>query len=172
MLQTFIECKWVLWWACGLFSGMIEMMPHVPITFFFISSNDVISLEWRPLNFRAITHPYSLRPQTYFRLSLTRVLRGQPFNFWRGRGGLVISGHQEFFFLAIWWAGYFFPFFPISFLLHLCCMQFFSSDKRLQKIYFPKSPTPSPPRAKLTAPKSTQKQIVEYDIKSTVDKLK
>ena len=26
--------------------------------------------------------------------------------------------------------------FPISSLLHLCCMQFFSSDKRLQEIFF------------------------------------
>ena len=29
--------------------------------------------------------------------------RGRPFNSWGGRGGWVISGHQEFFFvLAIW----------------------------------------------------------------------
>ena len=146
MLQTFIECKWVLWWACGLFSGMIEMMPHVPITFFFISGNDVISLEWRPLNFRAITHPYSLRPQTYFRLSLTRVLRGQPFNFWRGRGGLVISGHQEFFFLAIWWAGYFFPFFShklsITFVLHAI----FFFRQALAENFFSKITHPPPPQ--------------------------
>ena len=53
----------------------------------------------------------------------------------------VISGRREFFFVAIWWAGYFFPFFfPISFLLHLCCMQLFSSDKRLQKIFFQNHP--------------------------------
>ena len=31
---------------------------------------------------------------------------------------------------------FFFPFFPISFLLHLCCMQCFSSEKRLQEIFF------------------------------------
>ena len=55
-------------------------------------------------------------------------------------------GHQEFFFLAIWWAGYFFPFFPISSLLHLCCMQFFSSDKRLQEIFFQNHP---PPRSRV-----------------------
>ena len=34
----------------------------------------------------------------------------------------MISGRQEFFFLAIWWAGYFFPFFShklsITFVLH------------------------------------------------------
>ena len=39
-----------------------------------------------------------------------------------GEGGAVISGHQEYFFLAIWWAGYFFPFFShklsITFVLH------------------------------------------------------
>ena len=33
--------KWVLWWAYGLFSAMIEIMPHVLITFF-ISGNDAI----------------------------------------------------------------------------------------------------------------------------------
>ena len=54
----------------------------------------------------------------------------------------MISGHQEFFFLAIWWAGYFFPFFPLSSLLHLCCMQFFSSDKRLQEFFFQNHPPP------------------------------
>ena len=56
----------------------------------------------------------------------------------------MISGHQEFSFLAIWSAGYFFPFFPINFLLHLCCMQFFSSDKRLQEIIFQNHPPPPP----------------------------
>ena len=53
-----------------------------------------------------------------------------------------ISGQQEFFILPIWWAGYFFPFFPISFLLHLCCMQFFPSDKRLQEFFFKITPRP------------------------------
>ena len=76
-------------------------------------------------------------------------LRGRPFNSWGW--GWVISGHQEFFFLAIWWAGYFFPFFPISSLLHLCCMQFFSSDKRLQEIFFQNHPPP-PSRVKWSAP--------------------
>ena len=33
-------------------------------------------------------------------------------------------------------------FFPISFLLHLCCMQLFSSDKRLQEIFFQNHPPP------------------------------
>ena len=31
-----------------------------------MSGNDVISLESRPLNFRAFIHAYSLRPQTLF----------------------------------------------------------------------------------------------------------
>ena len=57
----------------------------------------------------------------------------------------MISGHQEFFFLAIWWAGYFFPFFPIRSLLHLCSMQFISSDKRLQELFFQNHP-PLPPQ--------------------------
>ena len=29
--------------------------------------NDVISLQWRPLDFRVFIHVYSLRPQAYFR---------------------------------------------------------------------------------------------------------
>ena len=60
------------------------------------------------------------------------TLRGWPFNSWGEGGGWVISGRQELFFLAIWWAGYFFPskcstgyFFPSSFL----CRIFFSSKK-------------------------------------------
>ena len=53
-------------------SAMIEMTCHVN-HFFFISSNDVISLESRPWNFGVVIHAYSLRPQTHFRLSLTRV---------------------------------------------------------------------------------------------------
>ena len=74
------------------------------------------------------------------------VIRGRPCNSWGG--GAVISGHQEFFFLSIWWAGYFFLLIPISFLLHLRCMQFFSSDKRLEKFLFKKS-TPPPPRSRV-----------------------
>ena len=38
-----------------------------------MSGDDVIALELRPLNFRVFIHAYSLRPQTYFRSSLTRV---------------------------------------------------------------------------------------------------
>ena len=58
----------------------------------------------------------------------------------------MISGHQEFFFLVIWWAGYFFPFFShklfITFVLHAI----FFSDKRLQEIFFQNHPpTPPPP---------------------------
>ena len=39
----------------------------------------------------------------------------------------------------------FFPFFPISSLLHLCSVQFFSSDKRLQEIFF-QNHLPLPPQ--------------------------
>ena len=46
----------------------------------------------------------------------------------------MISGRQEFFFSNLVGRVFFSLFFPISFLLHLCCMQFFSSDKRLQEI--------------------------------------
>ena len=53
----------------------------------------------------------------------------------------------------------FFPFFPINFLLHLCCMQFFSSDKRLQEFFFSKSPTPLPPRVKWSAPYEIRPKI-------------
>ena len=53
--------------------AMFEMTHHVLITFF-ISGNDVISLDWRPLNFCVIIQAYSLRLQMCFRLLLTHVL--------------------------------------------------------------------------------------------------
>ena len=69
-------------------------------------------------------------------------VRGRPFN--SGGGGWVISGHQEFFFLAIWWAGYFFPFFShklsITFVLHAI----FFFRQALAGNFFSKSPTPPP----------------------------
>ena len=68
------------------------------------------------------------------------------------REGVGDFWSSRIFFLAIWWVGYFFPFFPISFLLHLCCMQLFSPDKRLQEFFFSKSPTPAW-RVKWSAPK-------------------
>ena len=43
----------------------------------------------------------------------------------------------------------FFPFFPIRFLLHLCCMQFFSFDKGLQEIFFKINHPPPPPPQEL-----------------------
>ena len=45
---------------------------------------------------------------------------------------------QHFFFLACSSA-------RIFFLFHLCCMQFFSSNKRLREIFFQNHPLPSPP---------------------------
>ena len=69
---NFIVCKWVLWWACSLFSRMIEWCAML-ITFL-IYGNDVISLESRPLNFHVFKHTYSLRPQRYLKSSLKRVL--------------------------------------------------------------------------------------------------
>ena len=39
---------------------------------------------------------------------------------------------------------FFFPFFPMSFLLHLCCMQFSSSDKRFQEFFSQNQPPPPP----------------------------
>ena len=53
--------------------AMFEMTHHVLITFF-ISGNDVISLDSRPLNFCVIIQAYSLRLQMCFRLLLTHVL--------------------------------------------------------------------------------------------------
>ena len=78
-------------------------------------------------------------------------LRGRPFNSWGW--GWVISGHQEFCFLAIWWAGYFFPFFchklSITFVLHAI----FFFRQALAGNFFSKSPTPHPPpRVKWSAP--------------------
>ena len=47
VLLTFIVCKWVLWWACGLFSATIEITNQVYHVLVF--GNDVVSLESRPL---------------------------------------------------------------------------------------------------------------------------
>ena len=61
----------------------------------------------------------------------------------------MISGHHEFFFLAIWWAGYFFPFFShklsITFVLHAI----FFFRQALAGNFFSKSPTPPPPHQEL-----------------------
>ena len=58
-----------------------------------------------------------------------------------GVGGLFLV-IKNFFFLQSGGQDIFFTFFPISFLLHLCCMQFFSSDKRLQEFFFQNHPLP------------------------------
>ena len=82
----------------------------------------------------------------------TALLRGRPFNSWGW--GWVISGHQEFFFLALWWTGYFFPFFPhklsITFVLHAI----FFFRQALAGNFFSKSlnPPPPPSRVKWLAP--------------------
>ena len=55
--------------------AMFEMTHyHSVLITFFISGNDVISLESRPLNFCVIIQAYSLRLQMHFRLLLTHVL--------------------------------------------------------------------------------------------------
>ena len=48
----------------------------------------------------------------------------------------MISGHQEFFFLAVRWAGYFFPFFSHKLSITFAPHPFFFSNKRLQEIFF------------------------------------
>ena len=82
-------------------------------------------------------------------IQLKKWLRGRPFNSW-GEGGwfLVI---KIFFFWQSGGQDIFSPFFLISFLLHSCCMQFFSSDKCLQEICFQNHP-PHPSRVKWSAP--------------------
>ena len=78
------------------------------------------------------------------------MLRGRPFNSWGWEW--VISGHQEFFFLAIWWAGYFFPFFShklsITFVLH----EIFFFRQALAGNLFSKSPTPPPLKSLMVGP--------------------
>ena len=64
-----------------------------------------------------------------------------------------------FFFLATWWVGYFLQQCRNFFLLPLCCIQFFSSDKRLQEIFFQNHPPP-PSRVKWSAPNWVQ--IIDY----------
>ena len=63
----------------------------------------------------------------------------------------MISGYQELFFLVIWWAGYFFPFFSnklsITFVLHAI----FFFQQALEGIFFSKSPPPPHSRVKWSA---------------------
>ena len=56
----------------------------------------------------------------------------------------MISGHKDFFFPSKQFDGQdiFSLFFPIRFLLQLCCMQIFSSDKLLQEMFFQNHPPP------------------------------
>ena len=73
------------------------------------------------------------------------LLRDRPFNSWgRGWGGGVVCGWflviKNLFFLAIWWAGYFFP---LSFLLHLYACNFFLPTSACRKFFF-KITHPSP----------------------------
>ena len=86
--------------------------------------------------------------------SVQKLVRGRPFTDhltleWGGGGGwlLVIKN----FFSNNLLGRIFFPFFPISFLLHLYCMQFFSSDKRLQEFFLQNNPPP-PSRVNWSAP--------------------
>ena len=94
-----------------------------------------------------------------------KSLRGRPFNSLAGGGGGGGEGGGggwqgvgDFWSSRIFSASnlvgrIFFPFFPMSFLLHLCSMQFFSSDKHLQEIFFQNQPPPSPSRVQWLAPK-------------------
>ena len=68
------------------------------------------------------------------------VLRGRPFNSWGGGGGGDFWS-SRIFFLAIWWARYFFPFFShklsITFVLH----EIFFFRQALAGNFFSKSPS-------------------------------
>ena len=58
----------------------------------------------------------------------------------------MISGHEDFFFLAIWWAGYFFPLFShkisITFVLHAI---FFFRQALAGNFFFKITHPPPPP---------------------------
>ena len=68
---------------------------------------------------------------------------------------------KNFFFLAIWWAGYFFPFFShklsITFVLH--AIFFF---RQLNQLKSP-TPPPSPSRVKWSAPYDRQEPIASWN---------
>ena len=81
-------------------------------------------------------------------------IRGRPFNSWGW--GWVISGHQEFFFLAIWWAGYFFPFFSLKLFITFVLHAIFFFRQALAGNFFSKSPTSPPSRVKWSAPNTNK----------------
>ena len=72
----------------------------------------------------------------------------------------MISGHQEFFFLAIWWAGYFFPFLShklsITFVLHAI----FFFRQVLAGNFFQNHPPPPLPPQELNGRPLTEWQAV------------
>ena len=76
VLLTLIFCKWVFWWACGLFSAMIEMTHHL---------HHVFGLwQWcnfSRIDFRVFMHAYSIivkydikskYPEEYLTVELSR----------------------------------------------------------------------------------------------------
>ena len=58
----------------------------------------------------------------------------------------MISGHHEFFFLAIWWAGHFFPFFSYKLSITVVLHAIFFFRQALAGNFCSKSPTPPPPQ--------------------------
>ena len=76
-----------------------------------------------------------------------------------GGEGWLIFGHQEFFFSSNLVGRIFFPFFPIGFLLHLCCMQFFPYDKSLHEIFFKITHPPPPSRVKWSFPNDLKHSV-------------
>ena len=56
----------------------------------------------------------------------------------------MISGHEEFFFLAIWWAGYFFPFFSLKLFITFVLHAIFFFLQALAGNFFQNHPPPPP----------------------------
>ena len=127
---------WQLWFSSFL------LLLHITTILLPISEHPLnmcwLKLLWYACCLQSLTISQSYMAATWL------LLRGRPFNSWGGGRGWLISGHQEFVFLAIWWAGYFFPYFShklsITFVLHAI----FFFRQALAGNFFSQSPTPPP----------------------------
>ena len=105
----------------------------------------------------------NFRSKTYFMAKLTKnvllisktswLLRNLKDRFNLGADHLSLEGGggwflviKNIFFLAIWWAGYFFPFFSLKLFITFVLHAIFFFRQALAGNFFSKSPTPFPPQ--------------------------
>ena len=104
---------------------------------------------WRK-DFSSLCQPPCCDPVPPQPNTRTRTVRGRPFNSWGGGGSDFWS--SRIFFVAIWWAGYLFPFFSHKLFMTFVLHAIFLFRQTLAGIFFSKSPPPPSSRVKWSAP--------------------